>query len=171
MKFQRNSQSSDLPSRSVDRYSGNFVVKFTHLFAVLPVFIFLRAPGGVLAPANLKFEGARLKIQSATHYHPIFMSFLDLLDQKIKEFFKIFSKFSHFLSKISEFGPFSHKRQKCLRAPGATSGSSGATPKSESAKMAPKRQYWQHCLFVLNLNVNKNFARLSFKFYSVRILL
>ena len=26
-------------------------------------------------------------------------------------------------------------------------------------------------LFVLNLNVNKNFARLSFKFYSVSILL
>ena len=111
---------------------------------MLPVFIFLRAPGGDLARANLKCEGAKSKIQSATLYHPIFMSFLDLLDQKIEKFWKCFSKISLFLSKISDFSPFSHKRHKCLRAPGATSCSSGATTRSESAKMAPKRQYWQH---------------------------
>ena len=116
---------------------------------VLSVFIFLRAPGGDLARANLKCEGAKSKIQSATLYHPIFMSFLDLLDQKIEKFWKCFSKISLFLSKISDFSPFSHKRHKCLRAPGATSSFSGATPRSESAKMAPKRQYWQHWFWQL----------------------
>ena len=59
---------------------------------MLPVIIFLRAPGGILARANLKCEGAKLKIQSATLYHPIFMSFLDFLEQKIeKKFQKIFN--------------------------------------------------------------------------------
>ena len=54
--------------------------------AVLPVIIFLRAPGGILARANLKCEGAKLEIQSATQKHPIFMPFLDFLEQKIETF-------------------------------------------------------------------------------------
>ena len=89
--------------------------------SVLPVFIFLRAPGGVLARANLKCEGAKLEIQSATQKHPIFMPFLDFLEQKIEKILQFFSKISLFLSKISNFSPFFHKRHQCLRAPGAIS--------------------------------------------------
>ena len=65
--------------------------------------IFLRAPSGILARANLKCEGAKLEIQSATQNHPIFMPFLDFLEQKI-------TKILLFLSKISNFSPFFHKR-------------------------------------------------------------
>ena len=64
---------------------------------MLPVFIFVRAPGGVLARANLKCEGAKLRIQSATLYHPIFMSYFDFLEQKIEI---LFQKFHDFLVKL-----------------------------------------------------------------------
>ena len=53
---------------------------------MLPENFFLRAPVGILARANLKCEGAKLEIQSAIHNHPIFMSFLDFLEQKIEIF-------------------------------------------------------------------------------------
>ena len=88
---------------------------------VLPENFFLRAPVGILARANLKCEGAKLEIQSATQNHPIFMPFLDFLEQKIEKILQFFSKISLFLSKISNFSPFFHKRHQCLRAPGAIS--------------------------------------------------
>ena len=64
---------------------------------MLPENFFLRAPVGILARANLKCEGAKLEIQSATQKHPIFMPFLDFLEQKIE---KIFQKFHNFLVKL-----------------------------------------------------------------------
>ena len=57
---------------------------------VLPENFFLRAPVGILARANLKFEGAKLEILSAIHNHPIFMPFLDFLEQKIEPFLRFF---------------------------------------------------------------------------------
>ena len=55
--------------------------KNEQILPVLPENFFLRAPVGILARANLKCEGAKLEIQSATQNHPIFMPFLDFLEQ------------------------------------------------------------------------------------------
>ena len=64
---------------------------------MLPENFFLRAPVGILARANLKCEGAKLEIQSATQNHPIFMPFLDF---KIKQILQFFQKFHYFLVKL-----------------------------------------------------------------------
>ena len=86
---------------------NGFRLLWSSLHAVLPENFFLRAPVGILARANLKCEGAKLEIQSATQKHPIFMPFLDFLEQKLKKFYNFFQKFHYFLVKLAILVHFS----------------------------------------------------------------
>ena len=54
----------------------------TEFCAVLPEIFFLGAPDWRFGARQLKCEGAKYEIQSATLYLPIFMAFLEVLEDE-----------------------------------------------------------------------------------------